>query len=113
MSPRPKAIDHSIGNRIRVVLGATGESYLLILNEDDGDRTWQSVYWSGGDWSDGLKTQINNCRAKGRQVTAVAFGPDNEWWVSGAKPDGTVMPGGEERMRMTRSRRSLQNVVFT
>ena len=35
---RPRQITSNEGSRIRVILGATGDDYLLILNEDDGDR---------------------------------------------------------------------------
>jgi hypothetical protein len=42
----PRPIEGTAGSRIRVTLGDTGSnSFLLLLDEDDGERTWQSKSW--------------------------------------------------------------------
>ena len=41
----PQKIQGIDGGRIKLIFGEDGDSYLLILDEDDGDRQWQSQYW--------------------------------------------------------------------
>lgn len=72
MAP-PRQIQGTIGSRIRVVLGDDGDSWLLLLNNDDGNAKWQSKLWKS--IPDGLARQINNCVSKGRDITYVDFGP--------------------------------------
>ncbi len=84
----PREITGSIGSRIRIVFGDTGDDWLLLLNNDDGDRKWQSKAWSGN-IPYKIAKQLNNCDAKGRKATCVDFGPGGEWYVHGVKPDGT------------------------
>ena len=83
-SGRPRSITGSDGTRVKLLLGATGEDYILLLDEDDGKREWQSSDWSGNLPSK-LCKQINNCYAKYRHVTEMAFGPTGQWYVSGSK----------------------------
>lgn len=88
---RPRSIERSAGHRVRVLHGDSGSDYLVILNEDDGDREWQTAEWTtgaGGLPSD-LARQINNIRAKERYVTGVSFGAHGGWFVSGEKRDGS------------------------
>ena len=87
----PRAITGSAGSRIRVILGDSGTDYLHYLNEDNGDRKWQTRNWttdSGGPPS-GLCKQMNNISAKNRHITDVAFDTSGQWFVSGEKRDGT------------------------
>jgi len=79
------------GGRIRVVLGETGSDYLYYLDEDDGDREWQSSDWTvkqGGPPA-GLCRQMNNMIAKGRHITSVDFDRTGQWFVAGKKRDGS------------------------
>ena len=82
--PSVKGID---GKRIRLIFGENGDSYLLILDEDNGDQQWQTQYWSNIPY--GLAKQINNMVAKGRYVKDVHFSPDGRWFVNGRKRDGS------------------------
>ena len=83
----PRSIEGNIGSRIRVIFGATSDNWLLLLNNDDGNRIWQDQYWSN--IPDKLNKQINNCIAKGRYIEEVDFGPNGEWYVHGIKRDGS------------------------
>lgn len=83
----PAPIEGTIGSRIRIVLGDTGDEWLLLLNEDDGDRQWQTHCWSS--IPNKLAAQLNNCSKKGRYAKEVAFGPTGAWFVNGIKRDGT------------------------
>lgn len=85
MAPRP--IIGGIGSRIRVVLGKDGNSWLLLLENDDGNQKWQSKDWHS--IPSGLAKKISRCQGIGREVKSVDFGPDNSWYVHRAKPDGT------------------------
>jgi hypothetical protein len=77
---------------IKVLLGSEGSDYVLLMDEDDGDCEYQYCNWtttgSGGIPSN-LAKQINNCSAKKRYITDVAFGPNDEWFVTGKKRDGS------------------------
>ena len=80
------------GSRVRVILGETGEDYLVILDhEDAGGYKWQTVDWSSEDGGLplGLAQQLRNLTKKDRHATEVAFGPDGEWYVEGMKRDGS------------------------
>ena len=55
----PRAIHTNHGSRIHCVLGYD-DSYLLLLNYDDGDKQWQEHYYSG--IPAGLERQLQNCR---------------------------------------------------
>jgi len=86
---KPRAIFGTPGSHIRVILGETGSDYLLILNEDDGNKEWQTVDWHGN-IPCALATQINNCISKGRYVKEVDFNTTTgAWFVRGIKRDGT------------------------
>ncbi|KAL3944434.1 MAG: hypothetical protein SGBAC_001512 [Bacillariaceae sp.] len=61
--------------RIRVVLGKDGISWLLLLENDDGDQKWQPKDWHS--IPSGLAKQISSCPRIGREVKSVEFGPDN------------------------------------
>ena len=43
---RPREIRGTPGSRIRVLLGQGGEDYLYFLDEDTGDREFQTVNWT-------------------------------------------------------------------
>jgi hypothetical protein len=83
----PRPIKGTIGSRVRVILGDTCEEWLLILNKDNGDSTWQGHSWSKIPYE--LATQLNNCTKKGRIVKQVDFGPTGAWYINGEKPDGS------------------------
>ena len=83
----PHAIDGTVGSKIRIILGETGNNWLLLLNHDDGNSKWQEQQWSGIPYQ--LSRQINNCIAKDRYIEEVDFGPDGEWYVRGIKRDGS------------------------
>lgn len=53
-----KLIDGSAGSRIRVILGSTGQSFLLLIDEDDGEKQWQSKSWVG--IPDGLAQKLKD-----------------------------------------------------
>eukprot|EP00977_Amphora_coffeiformis_P004590 scaffold991_cov278-Amphora_coffeaeformis.AAC.7 len=85
----PRAITGCVGKRIRVILGPTGQDYLVLLNHDDGVRPWQEADWSG-DIPGPVARQINNCTNKGRYITQVDFNTSTgAWFVSGVKCDGS------------------------
>ena len=88
---RPREIRGTPGSRIRVLLGQGGEDYLYFLDEDTGDREFQTVNWTAteGGLPSGLASQLNNLPAKGRHMTQVSFGPEGEWYVHGVKRDGS------------------------
>jgi len=73
---------------VKVLLGATGEDFVLSLDEDDGNSEWQSRDWSG-DVPFALCKQLNNIEAKARYVKQMSFGPSGEWYVYGEKRDGS------------------------
>ena len=87
MSQPPRQIDGSAGSRVRLILGDTGSEYLLLLNEDDGNSSWQTKDWTC--IPSQLAKQINNCTSKGRNVAHVDFGTTNAWYVNGVKVDGS------------------------
>jgi hypothetical protein len=84
----PRPISGSAGSRIRVIFNSTGEQWLLLLDEDDGDRKWQSKHWEGG-IPGAIAQQLNNCTDKGRRANEVDFGPTGAWFVNGIKHDGS------------------------
>jgi hypothetical protein len=84
----PRAIEGSVGSRIRVILGGTGSKYLLLLDEDDGNKKWQTSDWHG--IPSALAKQLNSCENKGRYVKSVDFDSTSEaWYVDGIKWDGS------------------------
>ena len=87
----PRGIRGCVGSRIRVILGETGNDYLLLLNHDDGDSEWQDKKWRG--IPNALARQINNCTNKGRYVKEVDYFTQQDgpacWYVNGVKRDGT------------------------
>ena len=86
----PRPIVGGPGKRIRVILGKNGKDWLLLLNHDDGNRKWQETNWRcGPSLPAGLGRQMNNCDAKGRDVSVVDFGLNDAWYVHGIRPDGT------------------------
>ena len=87
-STPPRSIDGTIGSKIRIILGDTGDDWLLLLNHDDGNSKWQEQQW-GGSIPNPLAKQINNCIAKDRYIKEVDFGPNGEWFVHGIKRDGS------------------------
>ncbi|CAJ1959172.1 unnamed protein product [Cylindrotheca closterium] len=62
MSP-PRPITGRIGSRIKVVLPDDGNSWLLVLDHDDGNREWQSQDWRS--IPNGLSKQIKIAKRKG------------------------------------------------
>jgi hypothetical protein len=83
----PRPITGSIGSRIRLIFGDTGNDWLLIIDKDNGDRRWQDQDWRNIPYA--VAKQINNCVDKGRDIIDVDFGPGGAWFVKGRKPDGT------------------------
>ena len=89
----PRPIPGSAGGRIRVILGETGSDYLYYLDEDDGDREWQTRNWTVDDGGPptGLCRQINNMISKGRHITSVDYDCSGQWFVKGQKGDGCIL----------------------
>lgn len=89
----PRPIKGTVGSRVRVVLGATGSDWVVLLDEDDGSREWQTHLWpANGGIPNGLANQLNNCTNKGRYVKEVDWGSrtyDSSWYVRGLKRDGS------------------------
>jgi len=83
-----RSIEGTVGSRIRVILGDTGNEWLLILNKDNGTRTWQEIDWKS--IPNAVAKQINNCTNKGRDIKMVDFGRTGSWYVNGEKPDDTA-----------------------
>lgn len=83
----PRAISGSAGSRVRVILGATGSEWILLLNEDDGNRKFQTHLWKS--IPSNLARQLNNCSAKSRCAQVVDYGPSQSWYVYGVRMDGT------------------------
>jgi hypothetical protein len=86
----PRVISGSIGGRIRLILGDSGSEWLLLLNEDDGNREYQTPLWSS--IPNDVAKQINNCTSKGRYIREIDFGgPDSKplWYMNGIKRDQT------------------------
>ena len=81
----PRAIEGSIGSRIRVVLGNTSQDWLLLLNHDDGNRKWQEQYWNN--IPNGLEREIGKCIAKGGYTKEVDFGPGGEYYHKSIERD--------------------------
>eukprot|EP00961_Rhodomonas_salina_P067492 906464-Rhodomonas_salina.1 len=90
-SKRPRAINGSgVGGGVKVILGSTGNDFLLILDKDDGNRRWQTQAWCLNDRRcNDLCWQLNACIRTGRNIDQVAMGPSGEWFVCGKYPDGT------------------------
>jgi len=82
-----RRIKGSAGSRIRLILGDTGDEWLLVLNEDDGDKEWQTVHMNCV--PEDVATQMDNCSNRGRYVTEVDFGPTGAWYIRGKKRDNT------------------------
>jgi hypothetical protein len=74
-----------------VLLGQGGGDYLYFFDEDTGDREFQTSNWAAtpGGLPAKLSSQLNNISAKGRYMTQVSFGPEDEWCVCGKKRDGS------------------------
>lgn len=87
MATPPRRIEGSVGSRIRVILGATGNEWLFLTDNDDGDSEWQSHHWKN--IPNKVENQLNNCSNKGRYVKNIDFGPTGSWYINGIKRDGT------------------------
>jgi hypothetical protein len=73
------------GSRIRLIMGQTGSSYLIIMNEDNGQQT---IKWHG--MPNAICKQINNCILKDRIVKELdCSSATGAWYVEGVKRDGT------------------------
>ena len=106
----PRPIIGSIGSRIRVVLGSSGDEWLLLLDHDDGDKKWQVKDWRSIPAA--LAKQLNNCTAKGRDCKIVDFDSGTgAWFVNGVKPDGTGK--GNRHMARRQQRCFLNNLLCT
>lgn len=66
-SGRPRSISNSDGARVKLLLGATGKDYILLLDEDDGKREWQT-HDSSGDVCVKVRRQIKNCYHSTRKI---------------------------------------------
>lgn len=64
----PRPITGTIGSRIRLVLGKTGDEWLLLQNHDHGNREWQEKSWDSMPFA--VAKQLNNCMEKGRDTKA-------------------------------------------
>mmetsp|Transcript_15538 Transcript_15538/g.29305 ORF Transcript_15538/g.29305 Transcript_15538/m.29305 type:complete len:436 (+) Transcript_15538:387-1694(+) len=84
----PRPIAGTIGSRVRVILGDTGNEWILLMNHDNGSAQWQTTNWSGFS-NDAVTTQVLNCEKKGRYVKEIAVGSSGAWFVNGIKRNGT------------------------
>ena len=66
----PRAIHTNHGSRIQCVLGKD-DSYLLILNYDDGDKQWQEHFHSGV--PAGLSNQLAKRKQSGQYLVFIEF----------------------------------------
>lgn len=85
----PPPISGSAGSRTLVQLGASADSWCFIFQLDDGESPERQIVFWGGGIPGGLAKQINNCSAKGRVVTAFAFGGHADWFCTGQYRDGS------------------------
>jgi len=83
----PQPITGSVGSRVWLIMGATGNNWLLLLNEDDGNTKWQTPDWSSIPHK--VATQINNCTNKSHYVKEIDFGPMGGWYIYGIRRDNT------------------------
>lgn len=44
-TPPQRLISGSMGSRIRFILSATDDDFLVVIDEDDGTTVWQSIDW--------------------------------------------------------------------
>ncbi|EQC28381.1 hypothetical protein SDRG_13928 [Saprolegnia diclina VS20] len=82
----PRVAEQAPGRSIPVAI-LQGDEYLLVLNEVQEDGSFTQSFKLN--LPVGMARQIENCIAKGRHVTHAALGPNDEWYMSGTKPDGT------------------------
>jgi hypothetical protein len=87
----PRKIAGSAGSRVKLLLGETGDDYVLLLDQDDGNSEWQDMTWENaeGGIPNGLLRQLNNIAAKDRYATHMACNLQGCWFVVGEKRDGT------------------------
>jgi len=83
----PRSIEGNIGSRIRLIFGDTGNEWLLITDNDNGDRKWQTHNWKNIPVA--VAKQLNNCTVKGREVKNIDFGSGGAWYIAAEKPDGS------------------------
>jgi hypothetical protein len=89
-SAAPRAIVGSIGSRIRLIFGDSGSEWLLLLNQDDGKREFQTRRWSN--IPDVVAQKINDCCSTGQYIQEIDFGgPDFNpmWYMEGIKRNQT------------------------
>lgn len=77
----PRRIKKTEGDRIKLVLGETAETYVLLLDQDDGHTIWQTIRWAGPGVPTGLSKQLQFIQQEGLYVMHVAFAPDNRWFI--------------------------------
>ena len=84
---QPRPVAGPEGRRISLQMGKSGDEYLLLLDEDDGDDEWQTR--SSSSLPDDLVTQLDRLQAANHSVREVGLGPAGEWFVHGVARDGT------------------------
>ena len=87
MSKCPPQILGSEGQRIKLIFGSSGNSYLLILDEDDGDQRWQNYYCNNIPAA--LANQLEIIQKQDRFMRGVSFGTKGRWFVRGKRRDGS------------------------
>jgi len=76
--------DHKLGERIKVVLGGES-SFLIVLDEDDGHTTWQTLRWNNIPL--GLEKILDYSQKKNLTIKNVNFAPDGRWFVQVHRDD--------------------------
>jgi len=82
-----------IGSRVRVLLGANGQEWILLLHHDDGNRTWQTHQWNNAilySIPPAVTKQFlgGHCSTNhGRYCRQVEFGPtyNGAWFIQSQK----------------------------
>lgn len=83
----PRPILGSPGSRIRLIFGEHVSTYLLTLDEDDGDSKWQTS--SSASISSELRQRLQKCIESGRRVKEFALGPTGAWYFQDTQRIGS------------------------
>lgn len=76
-SQQPQTLQNSAESRVRVVLGGRGSDFLLLLEEDDGHKQWQSQFWKN------LPRGLEDHLRKVDVVHQCSFAANNDWFLNG------------------------------
>lgn len=105
----PRRIKKTEGDRIRLVLGETSETFVLILDQDDGDTIWQTVRWGGRGIPAGLVTQLLHILQEGLYISQLAFASDDRWFIQCKSAHGGGSSSSRKKSKSRQSTAGLEN----